>query len=428
MNKLNKIYVTLFFVFTFGLFLNIMGGKYVNSFINSFKKPNAVTTTLTSINWEELYPYDTDIEEISSYVVMNEESITDKLVTKISKFGRIGNTFAKNMYGYAGISKMGYVINSFLSDPSVGYTYARTWDGYWVLVEHSQKLLEDVKDTFASYASLQSYLNSKDIDFLYINAPYKECAVDSRLADSVVSYSNANIDTYIKAMEYYGLNYVDLRDNIHDEELDHYSLFYKSDHHWREETGLWAADEIVSELNAQFGYSLVLPTEMGEYESIVYEDAEFGSLGMGVTHYVADAEDFIVLNPIFPTDYHVEVLDKGIDVTGTFMDVFVDEEGIKKLMEAGGGSAYEKILYGNRPYVKITNNNNPDGIKIVMIRDSYSLVVAPYLAASCSEMILLDTRSDNGNFTGSIINVINEEEPDVVLVLQRSPQPLTLNK
>lgn len=77
---------------------------------------------------------------------------------------------------------------------------------------------------------------------------------------------------------------------------------------------------------------------------------------------------------------------------------------------------------------KITNYNNPNGPKVFMIRDSFSIVVASYLAASCSELVMIDTRPNNGNFTGSVINCINSFEPDIVLAFQYSPQVIKLNK
>ena len=173
---------------------------------------------------------------------------------------------------------------------------------------------------------------------------------------------------------------------------------------------------------------MVDPHKNIDYDYVTYKNAEFGSAGRGVTHYVAESEDFIMLYPKFETNYRLEIPNKGIDVTGAFKDIFIDYEGLNELMDNGGGSAYGKILFGNQPYEKITNLNNPNGPKILMIRDSFSIVVAPYLAESCSELVMLDTRPSTGNFTGSIINCINSFQPDIVLAFQSSPQNIKLNK
>jgi hypothetical protein len=56
-----------------------------------------------------------------------------------------------------------------------------------------------------------------------------------------------------------------------------------------------------------------------------------------------------------------------------------------------------------------------------MIRDSFSVAVAPYMALGCSELDLIDIRPTNGNFTGSVRTYIKEMQPDIVIMLVSSP-------
>ena len=72
---------------------------------------------------------------------------------------------------------------------------------------------------------------------------------------------------------------LDLRDRIL-EDLDFDSAFYVSDHHWKPRTGLWAAGEILSELNLLYGAGLdegLLDT--AQYDETVYPDIFLGALG-----------------------------------------------------------------------------------------------------------------------------------------------------
>ena len=64
------------------------------------------------------------------------------------------------------------------------------------------------------------------------------------------------------------------------------------------------------------------------------------------------------------------------------------------------------------------NNMNPSGKKILMIRDSFACVVAPFLALQSSELHVCDLR--NLELPGERINVkdyIEQMKPDYVLVL-----------
>ena len=53
---------------------------------------------------------------------------------------------------------------------------------------------------------------------------------------------------------------------------------------------------------------------------------------------------------------------------------------------------YSSFLGGNQPLCVIRNENARDGSKLLLIRDSYSDALAPFLAQSFAEVHLLDPR------------------------------------
>lgn len=429
--KENKVFVVASITIIFLLFLSLFCGKVFSKQIKELEKDsNSSNANTVDIKWEEIYPYDIEIssEGVPAYTTAESTSKIGKLTNILSDFGNFGNNWSQLMYKYSEISKTGYIISSRLSDPSISNSYIKLRNGYWVNASNSKLDYNKAINGISNYYYLQKYLETKGIDFLYFYTPTKECAIDNQLPDGVSSYANENIDTYIAAMKEKGINYVDLRENLHDDNLDHYSLFYKTDHHWNIDGGFWATSEIEKELNERFNIDIKDVYQLGTFSRTTYKNAMFGSEGHSVTHFNEQSEDFDILFPDFDNNFSLEIPDINLDVTGSFEDIFIDYEGLNIAIEDGGGYAYQKILHGNRPYEKIVNLNNPDGPKILMIRDSFSIAVAPYLALSCSELVLLDTRSSNGNFTGSIVNCIGQFEPDVVLAFQSSPQEITLNK
>ena len=65
------------------------------------------------------------------------------------------------------------------------------------------------------------------------------------------------------------------------------------------------------------------------------------------------------------------------------------------------------------------NNLNPNGKKILLIRDSFACVVAPFLALQTSELHVCDVR-DADYYVGEKLNMeeyIKMINPDYVLVL-----------
>ena len=432
--KVNKIFVFIFIMLVFTLFFSMLAGRM----LYAIRRIARVDTI--SIEWEKMYPYDLDISELyqgdtstgGEELSAKETVISDSIITKLAnselikiavKIGTIGDSWSDFLFNNRGIAKIGYCINAMIRDSSVTQNVTKLKNGYLTEISTTKTDFESAKESLLNYSYLQKYLETEGIDFLFCYAPNKECALDNQLPRGVISYANDNVDTYIEAMEALGINYIDFRKKLHEDGLEHYSLFYKTDNHWNIDAGFWAASVIEKELNERFDLNIEDVNTFGTFSRKTFKNATFGTAGQTVGHLFAQSEDFDILFPDFPNEFLLEIPDKNINVTGSFEDIFIDYTDLNIVIEEGGGYAFETILYGNRPYVKITNLNNPDGPKILMIRDSFSLVVAPYLVFSCSELVLLDTRV----FDGSVVNCIDGFKPDVVLALQCKPREFKLN-
>ncbi len=429
--KENQLLVIVSLVLVFTLFLALLSGAVFQEQIKASKKAlNPGNSNTISIDWEKRYPYDTTVDEIkiSNNLQKTSPRVLDNITSKAAELASLGSDWSKFIINYDEISKLGYIITSKLTDLSIGNTYVKLKNGYWTRVDSSKLSLDDAKAQLASYASLNKYLSKKNIKFLYCFTPDRECALDNEFPHGIVSYRNQNIDIYLQALNQYRIDNIDMRQLLHRDKLDHYSLFYKTDHHWNINAAMWATSTIEKEIRNHYGIAIPNVYNLGSYKRITYKNAMFGSAGQSVTHYVEKSENFDILYPKFATNFKLEIPDKGIATTGAFEEIFFDCENLQSDINKGGGYVYERILYGTRPYVKITNLNNPSGTKILIIGDSYAIAVAPYLALSCSELVLIDTRPTNGNFTGSIVNCINNFSPDIVISLQAKPQSLTLNK
>ena len=81
---------------------------------------------------------------------------------------------------------------------------------------------------------------------------------------------------------------------------------------------------------------------------------------------------------------------------------------------------YKGVMYDRRkanylfffgsdhPVVDMTNTENPNGKTIVVIKDSYANVFAPWLIKSYGRVILIDPRI----YTGTMDKIISEFSPD----------------
>ena len=83
----------------------------------------------------------------------------------------------------------------------------------------------------------------------------------------------------------------------------------------------------------------------------------------------------------------------------------------------------EKDYYNGNPYVTyaggdwgravITNHRNPDGPKVVMIRDSFGCAITPFFALQCSQLVTIDLRAYGG---GDLAGEIAAIDPDFVVL------------
>jgi len=73
---------------------------------------------------------------------------------------------------------------------------------------------------------------------------------------------------------------------------------------------------------------------------------------------------------------------------------------------------YFSYLYGNQAFVSIVNHDKPDGIRVLMIKDSMSVPMASFLSTVVKEIVLIDPRY----YKEDIAQYAHEEKFDLVLV------------
>ena len=261
--------------------------------------------------------------------------------------------------------------------------------------------------------------------FLYVQVPQKVCKYDDQMPPGQVSHINENLDNHLALLQQAGISVFDLREKLHEDGLSHYDMFFRTDHHWKMSSGLWAAKALAEELSARYGFGLSTEQlDEDDYEAETMERWYLGSQGRQVTAGYISPDDFTWYIPKFPTEFRVEHPDKGLDLTGDFYETMYDDEMLHKY-DLYGQSTYEAILGGNRPYTKITNLQKPDGLKIMLVHDSYSTAVMPFLAQSCGEIHMVDVRPWAGNYEGDLRALRDGIRPDIVIVMLCNPEFVT---
>jgi hypothetical protein len=232
------------------------------------------------------------------------------------------------------------------------------------------------------------------------------------------SYSNETADNFLLKLEESGISTFDFRDKLNTSKLDKSKIFFNTDHHWTVESGFWAFTELVNYLEDR-GYQLDpenFYTDASNYNFITYPESYIGSMGRKTGVLYGGVDDFTLIYPKFTTEYNYTAVSPGVNIetSGRFEDALLNGYAfnLKDYDSIMNADKYFSYLYGNQAFVSIVNQNNPDGIKVLMIKDSMSVPMASFLSTVVKEIVLIDPRY----YKEDIAQYAHEEKFDLVLV------------
>lgn len=392
---------------------------YGNTTAQSELADSSSVSTETSV-WATKYPFDSadDFVSDSKSDTQNEtvQAQTKQLSTK-DEYLSFVNWFKDSVDYYTTKllpGRMKYVEANALFNKAVGMKIIAGTDSVVVMKNGYLTFESTPTDTSKAVESLKWFsdkMKERNIDFSYIQYPCKENENDEQLPDGLTDYSNKNADSLLAGLEQNGVKYLDMRELLSQKDDDWYGNFFKTDHHWKPETGVWASGKITEMLNEDFEYSL--NTDIGNlnnYNVDVYEKYSLGSQGKIATLTYADPEDISLIYPKNRTDITV-TYDNDKALTGRFEDVLFNKDYLNST-DYYNYSAYSAYINGNKTLTQIKNNDCKNGESILVIGGSYNKCVVPYISQNFENTVLLDRRY----FDGSVINYIDKTKPDIVLV------------
>lgn len=222
------------------------------------------------------------------------------------------------------------------------------------------------------------------------------------IADDVLPtvHDEYNDDTYFesasKTFENNGIAFVDLRETFKEAYNNGSQLYYKTDHHWTTEGAYTAYAQLCKNL----------ATEPVAKESLNVEkyDDFYGTTYSTSGFWLTDPDTVEVWNNPENTDNIKVTITEGTEVNEYDSMYFYDhiEEDDK----------YPVFIDGNHALTEITNSNAKGGT-LLMIKDSFSHSIAPFLAENYSKVILVDMRY----YKQSVSDIVAQENPEQILVM-----------
>jgi hypothetical protein len=379
----------------------------------------ATGDTFESIDWEELYPFETEEEledDIDADNVVAKTSFADNYKNKLSHVTSVLTQYCSDFL----MNRTWFVEKAYAYDASIGWTLMPSDEADGVVVLENGYLSqlhgkEDVSAITDNAVSFNNFLEEQDIDFLYVQAPVKISQTDTQLPAGMEDYANENADTFIGNLNDNGIDTLDLRPYMYDISSDYYGAFYKTDHHWTTTTAFKMAGVLADYLNKNYDFDFDEKYyDINNYTVEHYENYFLGSLGKKITLAMTEPEDYDLIVPNFNMNFRIQIPERDIDLEGDFKDTLLDYRHLENI-----------DYYNENCYASFMNRNDATGIihnlestcnqgkRILFIKDSYSTPLIPYIALGTEYVnTLYEVR-----FTGSVRSYVESIKPDIVIVM-----------
>ena len=251
---------------------------------------------------------------------------------------------------------------------------------------------------------VNNFVENVDIPVIFSLIPTQACIWADRLPEGAPNASQTDLLTQAQGAVT-GATWADLYTPLMEHKDE--DIFYRTDHHWTSLGAYYGYAGLASAL----GYE---PVPLSDYQETVRSTQFYGTVfsSSGVRWVKPDT-----ITTYVPED-GITVVSHTYDNQGNPV-----EEPRELYVESflSVKDKYSMFLGGNQSLGVVKNENNPDGPKLMIIRDSYADSLVPFLTAHYSEIHLIDPRY----YHLSVKDYVAQNGIDQALVLYSVPNFVT---
>ena len=262
----------------------------------------------------------------------------------------------------------------------------------------------DAGDVTDNLNYVNNFVENVDIPVVFSLIPTQACIWADRLPEGAPNASQTDLLSQAQGAVS-GATWADVYTPLMEHKDE--DIFYRTDHHW-------------TSLGAYYGYTGLAqalgytPVPLSDYDATVRSTEFYGTVfsSSGVRWVRPDT-----ITTYVPED-GITVVSHTYDNAGNPV-----EEPRELYVESflSVKDKYSMFLGGNQSLGVVKNANNPDGPKLLIIRDSYADSLVPFLTAHYSEIHLIDPRY----YHLSVKDYVEQNGIDQALVLYSVPNFVT---
>ena len=251
---------------------------------------------------------------------------------------------------------------------------------------------------------VNKFVENVDIPVVFSLIPTQACIWADRLPEGAPNASQTDLMAQAQGAVT-GATWADVYTPLMEHKDE--DIFYRTDHHWTSLGAYYGYTGLASAL----GYT---PVPLTDYTPTVRSTEFYGTVfsSSGVRWVKPDT-----ITTYVPDD-GITVVSHTYDNSGNPVE---EQRALYVESFLSVKDKYSMFLGGNQSLGVVTNTNNPDGPKLLIIRDSYADSLVPFLTAHYSEIHLLDPRYYHLSFA----DYAEQNGIDQALVLYSVPNFVT---
>lgn len=271
-----------------------------------------------------------------------------------------------------------------------------------VLKEYDQECLDQNAAAIIQYSQ---YCKDNGIGFIFVQPGYGISKWDNQLPEGVVDMHNEALDYLLSKLSDNDVETLDLREEMHRDDISEYDMYYATDHHWTTEGGFYGyqkvARRIQEDTNTYLDESLLDPDN---YQVDRYKGWHLGSRGQRTGKLFEEPDDYDLIYPKFET----HILNNGDGSVSSIYDALVNTS-VFESHDATNRYTYD-WAYVKSDINQLSSLDAKTDLNVLLLSDSYQQAIKQY-------MLLTYKSFHIGAYNSLSTSVLQAYEPDMVIIL-----------
>lgn len=258
-------------------------------------------------------------------------------------------------------------------------------DGYMITPINPPNSESSIKNINTKINDFSAELKKENVKTYFALVPNKSTMMEKELPDYVESHANELTDQLLTGFSH-DVNPIDFRQEMAEKLTREDNLYFYTDHHWKPKAAYYAYERVINEMSKDFPELEPVGEDYFDWQE--HPAPFYGSEARKTTEVNVEKPDTITVVKAKNESEPLTICYGG-SCDKSLYDLSVLDAKDKYT------NRYVTYMSGDVPEGIIKNPNVKNGLKVLILKDSYANPMIQFIARSFEETRLLDLRKHN---------------------------------